>query len=59
MKFLRRFLEHRAGRRYLQLMATTVPEETRLRIRREAEDGTQPVVHLRRLGEGQARSDDR
>jgi hypothetical protein len=43
-----RFRERRAGRRYLRLMATPIPEETRQRIRREAEEGTHPVVHLRR-----------
>jgi hypothetical protein len=52
MWLLSRFLGHRPGARYRKVVETPVPEETRLRIRREAEEGTRPVIRLRRTEGG-------
>lgn len=52
MWLLSRFLERRAAARYRKVMATPVPAELRERIRREVEDGTRPVIPLRRTEDG-------
>jgi len=43
-----RFRERRLAARWRKIVSTPIPEETRARIRREVEDGTRQVIHLRR-----------